>query len=359
MQPKGITFALKSYELPMSLQSISADSAFREMDKAASQATPFLVVLDYELQHAYFVAHPLSQSEIRFSIQGHGNATQIYSLQGKYTFEPYPEDIDRYSKRFEEIQRALYRGDSFLANLTIATPLNMSLSLGQVYDHVTATYKLHIPGRLVCFSPEPFVHISSDGIISSCPMKGTIDALLPNAEQTLRSDPKELAEHYTIVDLIRNDLSRVSRQVEVKRFAYTERIETNHGPILQMSSEINGKLPEELQLCPGSVLRQLLPAGSICGAPKDATMTAIARAEETTRGFYSGIFGYFDGQSFSSAVMIRYIEQQDKTLPEEEAARSSSPTNPAYLFRSGGGITIHSEPEREYAETQQKVYLPF
>ncbi len=74
-------------------------------------------------------------------------------------------------------------------------------------------------------------------------MKGTIDANLANAEQILLSDPKEKAEHYTIVDLLRNDLNSVAEKVRVDRFRYVEKIQTSRGALLQTSSVISGKLP--------------------------------------------------------------------------------------------------------------------
>ncbi len=342
----------------MPLLSVSANQAMELMDKAVREKTPFVFVLDYELSRAYFVTHPLEQADIRFSIRGEGNATGVKRAKD-YSFDTYPEPIETYSQRFKTIQTALRRGDSFLANLTVATPVNMSLTLTEVYDYALAPYKLHIPNHLVCFSPEPFVDISADGRISSCPMKGTIDASLPKAETLLKSNPKELAEHYTIVDLIRNDLSRVAEQVQVDHFRYTDRIETNHGPILQMSSRISGRLQEQFLQSWGSVFRQLLPAGSISGAPKQATMDAIAQAEGKPRGFYSGVFGYFNGASLHSAVMIRYVEQLVEGMDEEQAARLSTSDQPMFIFRSGGGITVHSQEQSEYAETQQKVYLPF
>ena len=92
-----------------------------------------------------------------------------------------------------------------------------------------------------------------------------------------------------------------------------------------MSSEITGTLPADKEKRFGSIIKELLPAGSISGAPKEATIEAIREAEGQQRGFYTGVFGYFDGSSFDSAVMIRYIEQ----LPDGQ-----------YLFRSDSGITI-------------------
>ena len=163
-------------------------------------------------------------------------------------------------------------------------------------------------------------------------MKGTIDATLPDAENRLLQNHKETCEHYTIVDLIRNDLNIVATRVQVKRFRYVEKIHTSQGEILQTSSE------NEL----GTLLFKLLPAGSISGAPKAATQKLIRQAEGLPRGYYSGVFGYFDGQTLDSAVLIRFIEKVDNR----------------YYFRSGGGITVNSQAKEEYQEILEKIYLP-
>jgi para-aminobenzoate synthetase component 1 len=88
-------------------------------------------------------------------------------------------------------------------------------------------------------------------------------------------------------------------------------------------------------------MQTLLPAGSISGAPKKRTLEIIREAEGEPRGYYTGVFGIFDGQNLDSAVMIRFIEQSEKGL----------------LYRSGGGITNLSQPEAEYQEMLDKVYL--
>ena len=175
-------------------------------------------------------------------------------------------------------------------------------------------------------------------------MKGTIDATLPDAAATILGDYKETAEHYTITDLIRNDLSRVSHHVEVRRFRYIDELVTSRGHLLQVSSEIVGQLAPDWRAHLGSILSELLPAGSISGAPKEATLRAIAAAEGEPRGFYTGICGSFDGETLDSGVMIRFIEQQ---------------VDGALRYRSGGGITINSQCAEEYREVCQKVYLPF
>jgi para-aminobenzoate synthetase component 1 len=173
-------------------------------------------------------------------------------------------------------------------------------------------------------------------------MKGTIDASLPDAENTILRDEKEMAEHATIVDLLRNDLSMVAEEVRVTNYRYVERINTMQQDLLQVSSEITGRLPVDYKQHLGDILFALLPAGSICGAPKIRTLDIISQAEGYDRGFYTGVCGYFDGESLDSAVMIRFLEQTDNGL----------------VYKSGGGITFQSELDKEYEELIQKVYVP-
>ena len=122
------------------------------------------------------------------------------------------------------------------------------------------------------------------------------------------SDKKEAAEHATIVDLIRNDLSRVAEHVRVDKYRYIDVLHTNKGNILQASSEMSGKLPTDYQKHIGNILNAMLPAGSITGAPKDKTMEIIHEAEGYDRGFYTGIMGIYNNGELNSAVMIRFLE---------------------------------------------------
>jgi len=253
----------------------------------------------------------------------------------------HPPDPEEYQQAFQHVTEQILYGNSFLLNLTKPTPVETNYSLHDIFTRSRAPFKLFLEDRLVVFSPERFISIRGR-TISSNPMKGTMDASIPGAYALLASDLKEDAEHNTIVDLIRNDLSMVARNVRVKRFKYIEKIRTHQGELLQMSSEITGKLPEDFRKELGTILFCLLPAGSICGAPKKKTLEIILEAERYERGFYTGVFGHFDGKNLDSAVAIRYIEKQGEQL----------------VFKSGGGVTFQSDCEKEYDEMQKKVYVP-
>ncbi len=112
--------------------------------------------------------------------------------------------------------------------------------------------------------------------------------------------------------------------------------------LLQVSSEISGVLENNWHERIGDILLSLLPAGSISGAPKRKTIEIIKTVEDYHRGFFTGVFGYFDGNQLDSAVMIRFIEKSGDQL----------------IYKSGGGITIDSDVTREYEEMLEKVYVP-
>jgi para-aminobenzoate synthetase component 1 len=259
------------------------------------------------------------------------------------TLVKQPVDYNKYEHAFNIVHRNLVAGNSYLTNLTFPTEIELNLTLTEIYLRSDkARYRLLFDNQFVVFSPEIFVQIEN-GKISSFPMKGTIDASIPGAGQIILNDPKETAEHNTIVDLIRNDMNMVATDVIVDRFRYIEQIQTHEKTLLQVSSEISGKLPAGYNAVLGDIFQKLLPAGSISGAPKKKTVSIIKEAEGYSRGFYTGIVGYFDGKKLDSGVMIRFIRNDNGKL----------------FFCSGGGITIHSNPHSEYQELIDKVYVPF
>lgn len=313
------------------------------MNNSSHRGQPFFFVLDFELQEGIFVPEPLQRHDgtVFFSFPSAKTPDPIGSKR-RIALRSRPESPEDYARRFAIIHRGLMRGDSFLTNLTLRTPIETDSSLEDIYLSSEATYRILLPGRFVAFSPECFVKLQGDELATH-PMKGTIDAHLPNAAETLRADYKEGCEHHTIVDLMRNDLSRVAEGVHVRRFKYLTELHISSGELLQMSSEVVGTINRSHGLHLGDLLLQLLPAGSISGAPKERTVELIQEAEGHPRGFYTGICGYFDGKDLDSAVLIRFIEQD---------------VDGKFFYHSGGGITINSTSEDEYHECLQKIYIP-
>lgn len=320
----------------------TASEVFEMMNSAGGRQ--YLFAVDFELDRGFFIHDPAEQDHVLWRVGSNSNFAIDNSVPNQTVFEPHPITFGEYEPKFEIVRRGLHDGNSFLTNLTLRTQLSTDYTLEEVARCSNSPYVLMVPDEFVCFSPETFVHISSEGSISARPMKGTIDAATDDALERLMDDSKERAEHNTIVDLIRNDLSIVASEVTVERFRYAEWLRTLSGEIIQTSSLIRGQLRGEYRHRAGDVMRCLLPAGSVSGAPKEATLRIIREAEGIARGFYCGVFGYSDGHSIDSAVMIRYIEQ------------SADGQN---YFRSGSGITASSDPEAEYYECIKKIYLPF
>lgn len=315
-----------------------------EMNRLGGSSIPFLFGFDFELENAFLIKNPFMQSEVLFRSPGYANYSGMYI--SSFTNEIKLEIGDLmsqadYCKAFETIRHAFERGDSYLCNYTLKTLIRINVSLKELFLRTNSLFGLCYHDDFISFSPERFVKISN-GLIYSNPMKGTIDASLPDAENILLQDYKEDCEHNTIVDLIQNDLSKLASNLRLKHFKYIDRLQTSGGELLQMSSEIVGELPDNYLSHLGDIIFSLLPAGSVSGAPKHSSVELIKSVEQQKRGYYTGIFGYFDGKSLDSAVLIRFIEREGEQL----------------FYRSGGGITINSLCEQEYQEMMQKIYIP-
>ncbi len=310
------------------------------MNELGRRNEAFVFVIDFDTSNTK-IFRPDETDKLWWKANEHSNFARPTSDEKEIKWETEPVSFSHYKKGYDLVQYHIHNGDTYLLNYTQPTTVKTKLSLEEIFHYSQARYKVLLKDEFVCFSPEIFVQIDA-GKISSYPMKGTMDASLPNAKERILNDSKELAEHNTIVDLIRNDLSLVAENVTVEKFRYLERLKTNQRDLWQVSSKISGNLPENYTKQIGDIIFKMLPAGSICGAPKKKTVEIIKAAENYDRGFYTGIFGYFDGQNLDSCVLIRYIEKQNKQL----------------VYKSGGGITFLSNAESEYEELVKKVYIP-
>ncbi|QIA08596.1 aminodeoxychorismate synthase component I [Draconibacterium halophilum] len=310
------------------------------MNELGRKKEAFVFVIDFNTTN-FQLFKPHENDKILWQANKQSNFTPIAATNKKIDWETEPVSFNQYQKGYELVQQHIHNGDTYLLNYTQPTTVKTNLSPEEIFHLSEARYKVLLKDQFVCFSPEIFVQIDG-GKISSYPMKGTMDASLPNAKERILNDSKELAEHNTIVDLIRNDLSLVADNVTVDKFRYLERLKTNQRDLWQVSSKISGDLPKNYTEQIGDIIFKMLPAGSICGAPKKKTVEIIKAAENYDRGFYTGIFGYFDGQNLDSCVLIRYLEKQNDQL----------------VYKSGGGITFLSDAESEYEELVKKVYIP-
>ena len=387
-----------------------------KINRLASQDEPFLFVINYQGNKAFIrLLSDINPEECLFDFEGRGNLSHAWKetwKEGTWKEETWKKKISEeeisetiwqiepplyedYERSFNIVKSNIMAGNSYLTNLTCRVPVSCNLSLEEIFHRAKGKYKLLLRRKrtqaedkahlkeenieenltpFVCFSPETFVRIKG-GRIYSYPMKGTLDASLPNAEKLLMEDRKEAAEHATIVDLIRNDLSRVAEDVRVDKYRYIDVLHTNKGNILQTSSEISGRLPEDYPHHLGEILDAQLPAGSITGAPKDKTMQIIQEAESYDRGFYTGIMGIYDHGELNSAVMIRFIEEETSPVDfetdgeknfkakegkgDEASEGKRDEASRKLYFKAGGGITSKSDCRKEYEEVIQKIYLPF
>jgi para-aminobenzoate synthetase component 1 len=313
----------------------------RQLSEYATQGEPFFFVIDFECRKPFVCRLTDAAGEgVFYDIKGFSNFT-IKNIDKEIVLRSTAVEESIFREKFDNVKKELELGNSYLLNLTFSSEIEINLSLEEIFQKARAPYKLFFKNEFVVFSPECFIKINK-GEIFTYPMKGTLDAKVENAVFKLRNNKKEEWEHNTIVDLMRNDLAMIASDIRVSKYRYMERIKTNKNEILQSSSEIKGRLKPHWRKSLGEDIFRLLPAGSISGAPKKKTVEIIRQNELSPRGYYTGIFGFFDGVHLDSAVAIRYIEEKGGK----------------YFYRSGAGITAQSEVEKEYSELIQKIYVP-
>ncbi len=324
------------------------ESCIEKMNFYTRNGIQFLFIIDFEMKSPLvFKLSELNGFCIKYFIDGVKNYNDNIApvLNNKeLNIQKYPIPFEVYKKAFNHVIENEKDGNSYLLNLTFKNPVKINFSLEEIFYKSRSKYKLYFKdeeNEFVLFSPETFINIT-EGRIFTYPIKGTIDANIQGAKEILLNDKKERAEHLTVVDLLRNDLNIVCVGVRVNRFCFIRKVKTNFGELLQMTSEIEGKIKPNFKGRNGDIIFNMLPAGSICGAPKRKTLEIIKEAELDSRGYYTGVFGMYDGENLKSSVMIRFIEKKGED----------------YFYRSGGGITVYSDLEKEYDEMVEKIYAP-
>lgn len=276
------------------------------------------------------------------------------------TLPPFPlPDRQTYLAAIASAQEEIARGNSYEVCLTAETSVRLPSppTEGQVLGLYLAQRQANAAPyaaflrcgdfSVLSSSPEKFLTVSRDGLAESKPIKGTVprsaDAQADRqAADWLASDPKTRAENLMIVDLLRNDLSRVSQPGSV-RVPVLMGVET-YSTVHQLVTTIQSRLRPGLTAL--DAVATCFPGGSMTGAPKASTMAIIDRLEGRARGVYSGALGYLgaDGAAALSIVIRTLVVHQDGLV----------------TLAAGGAIVTDSDPEAEYQEmvTKLRAALP-
>lgn len=265
-----------------------------------------------------------------------------------------------YLDHIRQIHEAIRRGDTYQINYTTrlhlqayGNPVKLYQRLRQPVPYAVLSHLPDAQGQsawTLCFSPELFLKIGSDGTISTEPMKGTAPILGDGQDERraaeLQADPKNRAENVMIVDLLRNDLGKIAQTgtvcvpepFKVSRF----------GSVWQMTSTIQAQALPHTSFA--DILRAAFPCGSITGAPKKMSMQIIESLEAEARGLYTGSIGYLNpcsgGLGFEGTfnVVIRTLS----LTPLSDGIYQG-------VYGVGSGIVIDSDPAAEYRECGWKA----
>ena len=205
-----------------------------KLNRWGKERRKFIFLIDFQLNKPKAWLVEECPPELIYCFNGVSNYRNNPLPVSDFSFEKIPIGKDDYNLKFNKVLHELKLGNSYLVNLTSKHKIVTSLTFEDIFNRSVAKYKIWLKNEFVCFSPETFIRIQ-DKKIQTYPMKGTIDANLINAKQVLLSNEKEKAEHATITDLLRNDLSKVARNVEVTKYRYYEEVRTNLNTIGQVS----------------------------------------------------------------------------------------------------------------------------
>jgi para-aminobenzoate synthetase component 1 len=279
--------------------------------------------------------------------------TPVDPIHADLSGQPAPtlrwrHDPARYAALIAECQAAIVRGDAYQLCLTNRVDVDVRPDPATTYLALRASSPSHHGGylrfdgvALLSASPEQFLLVAADGVVSTKPMKGTrprgVDALHDEAlRRELLESEKERAENLMIVDLMRNDLGRVAELGTVSVPSLLEVEEYPH--VFQLVSTVQARLRHPLTAL--DVVQSAFPAGSMTGAPKRSAMTILHELEQGPRGVYSGAFGYLGVDGTADLAMV---------------IRSIVLTPAGASIGTGGGITALSVAEEEIEETRVKA----
>ncbi len=238
----------------------------------------------------------------------------------RFLKSPSPLTNQQYAQQIEAIHEWIRAGDIYQLNFTFPLQVRAPGSSAALYQRLRSRQPvpyaafLHTQPnrRILSFSPELFFQIENQNStrrITTRPMKGTAPRGRTNREDLaqanwLRNDPKNRSENVMIVDLLRNDLGRLSNfgSVQTQNLFAVERYPT----LWQMTSTVTGDLRPQVNF--QQIFRALFPCGSITGAPKVRAMQLLAQIEQQPRGVYTGAIGFFSPQQTVFNVAIRTLE---------------------------------------------------
>lgn len=254
---------------------------------------------------------------------------------------------EEYKAAIEHIHHHIRQGDTYQVNYTVQLQQNLTADPFAIYNRLVVEQNAHYNSfiqhddvSIISISPELFFKKDGDKLTTR-PMKGTTNRGLTTETDLaqarwLAQDQKNRSENMMIVDLLRNDMNRISKigSEDVKSLCQVEQYST----VWQMTSTIETQLLTNRSLC--DVFQALFPCGSITGAPKIATMEIIKKVEKQPRGVYCGAIGILVPQGPSIFnVAIRTLQMKETKA----------------IYGVGGGITWDSNWESEYEETKQKA----
>ena len=269
-----------------------------------------------------------------------------------------------YLNDIAEIQAAIARGDCYQINHTVRLHLSAYGDPVRLYRRLRQPVPYAALACLpdeknnqtwtLCFSPELFLNIRSDGLIATEPMKGTAPILNDGRDAqraaALQSDPKNRAENVMIVDLLRNDLGKIAQTGGVR---VPEPFKVSpFGGVWQMTSRIEAQAKAGTSAA--DIFRAAFPCGSITGAPKRKSMEIIGTLETEPRGLYTGSIGHLEpcagGLGFGGTLNVVIRTLQLSPSPPESGL-------PPYraVYGVGSGIVADSDPESEYRECGWKA----